>query len=240
MGAPSRQQIDDAIADGLARNLGEDEIVKRLSGLERLSDEELAAMGIFPAEVAPPETLPPAPDFAPVPVRRRHDGWTACRQRAFIAALAETGCISEACAEVGITPRSAYRLRQHPDAEAFRKAWDHAQSLAATRLTAMAWERAIHGGHDRLYKDGVLVAPRRKASDRLLMWLLAHHHPTQYGWAAKPPATAPDMSFFVVEHARAQLPPLLGALRDVPGTACPAEALALDDLDAADAPAPRA
>lgn len=241
MGAPSQQQIDEAIANGLARNLSEDEIVEHLATLERLTDEELAAMGIVPVEHSPPETLPAAPvDFPPVRVRQRHDGWTAERQRAFIAALAETGCVSEACAEVGITPRSAYRLRQHADAEAFRKAWDHAQSLATTRLTAMAWERAIHGTHERLYKNGELVAERRKASDRLLMWLLAHHHPTAYGWAAKPPATAPDMSFFVVEHARTELPPLLGSLRDVPDSACPAELLAIGDFDMADDPVPRA
>jgi hypothetical protein len=49
-----------------------------------------------------------------VPVRNRYDGWTAGRQRAFIAALAETGCVSEACAEVGIIARSAYRLREQP------------------------------------------------------------------------------------------------------------------------------
>ena len=163
MGAPSRQQIDDAIADGLARNLGEDEIVKRLSGLERLSDEELAAMGIFPAEVAPPETLPPAPDFAPVPVRRRHDGWTACRQRAFIAALAETGCISEACAEVGITPRSAYRLRQHPDAEG---------------LPQGVGSRAI-AGRNQAHRDGVGAGDPRRPRSAVQGWRLGR--PTAQG-----------------------------------------------------------
>jgi hypothetical protein len=173
-------------------------------------------------------------------VRRRSDGWTAERQRRFIEALAETGCVSEACAEVGITARSAYRLRQHPQAEAFRKAWDHAQSLAATRLTAIAWERAIHGASERLYKDGELIAERRKPSDRLLMWLLTHHNPTVYGWAAKPPGTAPDMTFFVVEHARRELPPLLDQLGDVAPADCPAERLGIRDFDTLEEPAPRA
>ena len=232
MGAPSQDQIDEAIADGLARRMDEGELVQRLAELERLSDEELAEMGIFPVEKAPPEVLPPAPvDFAPVPVRVRSDGWTASRQREFIEALTETGCVSEACAEVGITPRSAYRLRQHPKAQAFRRAWDHAQSLAATRLTAIAWERAIHGASERLYKDGELVAERRKPSDKLLMWLLAHHNPTAYGWAAKPPATAPDGSFFVVEHARKELPPLLDQLGDVAAADCPVERLSLSDFE---------
>jgi len=242
MGAPSREQIDEAIADGVARGLSEDDIVKNLAELERMADEELAAMGIFPVEHSPPEVLPPAPcDFAPVPLRRvRSGGWTAERQREFIKALAETGCVSEACAEVGITARSAYRLRQRPEADAFRRAWDHAQSLATVRLTALAWERAIHGTSERLYKDGELVAERRKPSDRLLMWLLSHHHPTAYGWAAKPPATAPDMTFFVVEHARKELPSLFDRLSDVSAESCPVEPLGIGDFDIADDPGPRA
>ncbi len=38
----------------------------------------------------PREERPPLPDFAPVPRRYRHDGWTPERQKAFIEALAET------------------------------------------------------------------------------------------------------------------------------------------------------
>ncbi|MBV9528895.1 hypothetical protein [Sphingomonas sp.] len=223
MGEPSQEQIDETIANGIALQLSEEEILERLASLERLTDEELAELGVYPAEQRVPATLPPAPAFTPVPLRSRYDGWTAERQRAFIAALAETGCVSEACAEVGITPRSAYRLRHHPRADAFRKAWDHAQSLASPRLAALAWERAVHGVTDRLYRNGELVAERRRPSDRLLMWLLAHHNPTAYGWAAKPPATAPDRSFFVVEHARAELPPLLDQLGDVPAADCPVD-----------------
>ena len=36
------------------------------------------------------------PQFAPVAVRARHDGWTAQRQRRFIEALASNGCVAEA------------------------------------------------------------------------------------------------------------------------------------------------
>lgn len=48
MGAPSPDQIDECIADGLGRGLDEKSILKECAALERLSDEELAAMGIFP------------------------------------------------------------------------------------------------------------------------------------------------------------------------------------------------
>lgn len=34
---------------------------------------------------------PDLPDFAPVPRKYRHDGWTPERQKAFIEALADTG-----------------------------------------------------------------------------------------------------------------------------------------------------
>ncbi|QNM83901.1 hypothetical protein H8M03_06225 [Sphingomonas sabuli] len=245
MGAPSREQIDETIAAGLAAGDDEDTIFAALTDLHRLSDEELAAIGVVaaPAPVAPADALaevPPAPEFVPVPVKPRRDGWTVDRQRAFIAALAETGCVSEACADVGITPRSAYRLRLHPRAGAFREAWEQAQTLATARLTALAWDRAVHGTREEYWKDGELAAERRRPNDRLLMWLLTHHHPTSYGWAAKPPAAAPDMTFFRVEHAQAQLAPLVAKLRAVPDGDCPVDPLAPADFDAAVGAPPRA
>ena len=228
MGRPSTRQIAEAI-DQMARGrVSDEEVDERLAGLSRQSDEELAAMGIVP----PPEPDPdPAPDptdpdplaFDPATLKTRHDGWTAERQRTFIAALAETGCVSEACGEVGITARSAYRLREHPAAAGFRAAWDHAQSIASVRLTALAWERAVHGTPDRIYKDGVLVAERRKPSDKLLMWLLTHHHPGAYGWASKPPGQAPDLHFFPIAYARAELAGTIAGFADVPPDQCPAE-----------------
>src|SRR5687768_6797623 len=116
VGKPSKRQIAEAIIQSAKAGESDAEFDARTAGLSRQSDEELAAMGIFPtAEPAPPAEPAATPEraeqdplaFAPAATRARHDGWTAGRQRAFIAALAETGCVSEACAEVGITPRSA-------------------------------------------------------------------------------------------------------------------------------------
>lgn len=53
---------------------------------------------------AEPKPLIP---FTPVPLRARHDGWTADKQIAFIEALAETACVEEACRRVGMTAQSA-------------------------------------------------------------------------------------------------------------------------------------
>ena len=231
MGKPSKQQIAEAVIHSAQSGESDAEFDARIAGLSRMSDAELAGMGITPpvcsepVEAAPTPPESPAIAFVPAPLRNRYDGWTAGRQRAFIAALAETGCVSEACAEVGITARSAYRLREHPAGAAFRFAWEQAQSIATVRLTAIAWERAVHGTPDRIYKDGVLVLERRKPSDKLLMWLLTHHDPVTYGWASRPPGHAPDMSFFRVQHARAELANHVANIADVSTTDCRAEAV---------------
>jgi hypothetical protein len=62
---------------------------------------------------------PPRLAFTPVPLRCRRDGWTPTRQSAFIAALAERGCIDEACRTVGLSQQGAYRLRAHIGADSF-------------------------------------------------------------------------------------------------------------------------
>ena len=57
--------------------------------------------------------------FTPVPRRYRHDGWTPERQKAFIAALADTGCVTRAARMVNIAQTNAYELRRAPGAESF-------------------------------------------------------------------------------------------------------------------------
>lgn len=114
---------------------------------------------------------PPAP-APPVPTRPRHDGWTAERQRRFLTALAETGSVTQAAGDVGVSARSAYRLRARPEAAVFGNAWDQALRIAAGRLTALAYERAITGRVKQFWKEGELVATTREPSDRLLMFLI--------------------------------------------------------------------
>jgi hypothetical protein len=86
-----------------------------------------------------------ATSFTPVPVAPRADGWTAERQRLFILTLSETACVTDACAAVAMSRRSAYRLRARPDAFAFAEAWDQAIRLGAQRLVDVAIERALNG-----------------------------------------------------------------------------------------------
>ncbi len=140
----------------------------KLKVVEELRDEDVA-----PA--------PEAPSFEPAPTRNRHSGWTAERQRNFIDILSLTGSVGAASAAAGVSSRSAYRLRNKAGAESFAEAWDAAQSLAATRLTAIAFDRAINGRAERFYRDGELVMERRLPSDRLLTWLLTHLDPKRFG-----------------------------------------------------------
>jgi hypothetical protein len=50
--------------------------------------------------------------FQPVPVRPRHDGWTAERQIAFVEKLADSGSVSAACnRSLGLHTRGGPRSR---------------------------------------------------------------------------------------------------------------------------------
>ncbi|NYT40936.1 hypothetical protein HZY97_09235 [Sphingomonas sp. R-74633] len=124
--------------------------------------------------IQPEAPADPLADYIPVTLSPRHDGWTAERQRIFLTALAETGCISDACKAAGVTARSAYRLRHRADADAFARAWDDALLASVSRLAALAFERATYGSTRELWKNGALVAESREPSDKLLMFLLQH------------------------------------------------------------------
>ncbi|HXH52268.1 MAG TPA: hypothetical protein VNH53_02405 [Sphingomicrobium sp.] len=119
---------------------------------------------------------PPLPDFTPVPRKcARHDGWTPTRQRAFIAALADTGSVSRAAAMVNMAPEGAYQLRRHPEADGFRRAWEAALDCGVAKLKDIALERAIHGYLVPCFVGGKLIGWRRKHNDRLLMFCLRHY-----------------------------------------------------------------
>ena len=173
----------------------------------------------------------PAPEpaqFTPAPTRNRHAGWTAERQRKFIDHLSLTGSVGEAAAIAGVTSRSAYMLRNRAGAESFARAWDAALSLAATRLAAIAFDRALHGRSERFYKDGELVMERKMPSDYLLTWLLARLDPLQFGspGARALAAAAGDPR----ERSRQSLPDLIASLTSLPNDECPVEpADSIDD-----------
>jgi len=118
---------------------------------------------------------PPLPDFTPVPRKYRFDGWTPERQRAFIEALADTGCVSRAARMVNMAQANCYTLRRAPGAEGFRRAWDAALDLGVKRLKDIAFERAIEGYQVPVFVGGKLMGFRRKHNDALLMFCLRHY-----------------------------------------------------------------
>jgi hypothetical protein len=116
-----------------------------------------------------------APDFAPAPRgAARYDGWTPDRQRAFVKALAETGCVRRACAWVGMSSVGAYLLRKAPGAEDFARAWDEALALGIDQLADIAFERAVCGVPIPIFHKGEQVGEKRWYNDRLLMWVMRH------------------------------------------------------------------
>jgi hypothetical protein len=175
-------------------------------------------------EVWPTDLLPPAgaaPDAPAIPAtpfdgvalegsRNRLAGWSVERQRFFLAHLAETGSVHLACASARLSARSAYRLRAR--SAAFAAAWDTAEQLAVGRLSALAFDRAIHGRVEQVWQEGELVAEKRAPNDKLLMWLLARLDPRRFAapWELRKDGAADPQA-----EARATFPAQLDALADV-------------------------
>ena len=174
---------------------------------------------LAPAAAEPPQDAE-APGMTPVPAtpfdgipledsRKRLAGWSAERQRLFLSNLAETGSVHLACAAARLSARSAYRLRAR--SPAFAAAWDTADQLAVGRLSALAFDRAIHGRTEQVWHEGALVAEKRVPSDRLLMWLLARLDPRRFAapWELRKDGAADPQA-----EARESFPALLDALAD--------------------------
>lgn len=118
----------------------------------------------------------PLPAFEPVPRRKpRHDGWTPERQVAFIEALADTGSVTRAAAQVNMSTESAYFLRRQPGAEGFARAWEAALDMGVLRLKDEAFDRAMTGELVPIIAGGKLLGYRRVRNDRLIMFILRHY-----------------------------------------------------------------
>lgn len=99
-------------------------------------------------------------EFAPVVQKMpRADGWTAERQRTFIAVLAETGNQEKAAHAVGMSARGAYSLRKYVDGAGFAAAWKdaialHKKRLARKETAALAFGQAGLPAADAEAADG--------------------------------------------------------------------------------------
>ncbi|WP_326913877.1 hypothetical protein [Sphingopyxis chilensis] len=141
---------------------------------------------IPPRPAAPHDDAAPAPShapaaFAPVALRARHDGWTPERQVGFIEALAETACVVQAAAAVGVSATAAYNLRRRPEAQAFRLAWDAALDMGVRRLADAALSRAVHGVSRPVFYRGEQIGERRYYDERLTQFILRRRDPVRFG-----------------------------------------------------------
>lgn len=116
------------------------------------------------------------------PARRiRHDGWTLERQEKFLKLLATCGCVTHACAAVGMSRQSFYDLHDRPAAHAFRRAVEAALDAAMNRVDEGAVSRAIHGVPRPIFYRGEQVGEYRHYDERLTMFLLRYRRPHRYG-----------------------------------------------------------
>lgn len=114
------------------------------------------------------------------PRRHRQQGWTPEQMADFIDALGNTGSVAGACAYVGKSRMSAYRLRNRADAAHFRAAWDEALRSATAVLADTAYQRAVEGVKKTIWYKGKPVGQETVFNDRLLMFLLRVRDPHGY------------------------------------------------------------
>lgn len=145
--------------------------------------------------------------WIPVPRKRRHDGWTPEKQRAFIETLADTGSVVGAARAVGLSKQSAYALRRSKGAEGFAAAWDAAIGQASRLLADVAFDRAINGVEQHVIdKDGHHIYTHMKTNDRLLMFLLRAHQPQIYGRGSERTLPLPEQGQPVADAINKLLP----------------------------------
>jgi hypothetical protein len=105
-------------------------------------------------------------DFPPAPrAASRYDGWTSDRPRAFVRGLAETGCVTRACAWVGMS-NVAHLLRKGPGAEGFARARDEALAVGTEWLADIAYERAVYGVPVPVFHKGEQVGGEQVGEKR--------------------------------------------------------------------------
>lgn len=113
------------------------------------------------------------PAFDPVPVRARHDGWTAERQRAFIAELRARGTVRAAARAVGMSGKSAYKLRERAGNDSgFARAWEAALDNAYRDALDYALPLALEGEEVSVFYRGKVVGRYRRHDTRLALAIL--------------------------------------------------------------------
>ena len=139
-----------------------------------MSRESPPSTSLNPLPRCPRRRLPRVPAFYPVPLRQTGTGWTTERQANFLGWLAETGSVSAACARVGLSRNSAYKLRKKRVAESFAAAWDAALGMPVRKVTIDDLHFLAHHGLVKpMFRGGKYIRSRRKPDNSALLRLLA-------------------------------------------------------------------
>ena len=130
--------------------------------------------------------------FQAVPVRYRHDGWTAERQIAFVEKLVDCGSITAACKHVGMSRESVRKLRRRYCGRSFRDACDAALDCSYAELEEAAAERAKNGVARPVFYKGEQVGEWRHFDERLTMFLLRFRRRHRFGIGMDAPIRPPS------------------------------------------------
>jgi hypothetical protein len=97
-------------------------------------------------------------EFAPVPRKtKRADGWSAERQRAFIAALSATGSKRQAAKAIGMASFGVDQLLKADGSESFKAAFDRAMAIAKANGSL----KIAQGVADAAARNAQLTPPSR-------------------------------------------------------------------------------
>ena len=141
----------------------------------------------------------------------------------FLASLALTPNVAEACRQAGITRKAAYDHRAGD--EHFAKLWDDALAESTDELVGEAYRRAKEGVDRPVFYKGEECGKVREYSDQLAIFLLKAHRPAVYGDRLQTDLRSVSDStvthFYVPENGRddpagAGGPPAAGPTGDVP------------------------
>jgi hypothetical protein len=99
--------------------------------------------------------------------------WTPACQRAFLEELACTGSVTQACAYVAKSPRSAYDLRFRRDGAALALGWDGAILMARIVVADQLMDRALNGYEEVSVKQDDGSRLRHRQDNKLGLNLLA-------------------------------------------------------------------
>ncbi len=164
----------------------------------------------------------------PVPRRAMHNGWSPGRQWEFLQRLEDSGSVAVAARKVGMSEGSAYRLRRHPAAEDFRRAWDAALVRVWQRVEQVALDRVINGDIETIERDGMIVATRKRpCSDRLMIHMLTE----QARRAEVQVAALAAANAALLAEARRGAWPIVDGKRVAPAVPAPVDTAAAETAD---------